>query len=139
MFESAMKEVTEKKMIITDFDYEIVNAAIKLLYSDSIPTTFTFEQMLLLLQFSDKYDISIIKDLLHDYFIKHLSPVNVCHIINFTTSTLCAPKLLEKCKEYIQKCSKESILIPNLHILDKDLLLQIFTGTFSRTLETAKA
>uniref|UniRef100_A0AC35FDL2 BTB domain-containing protein n=1 Tax=Panagrolaimus sp. PS1159 TaxID=55785 RepID=A0AC35FDL2_9BILA len=98
MFESAMKEVTEKKMTITDFDYEI--------------------------------------DLLHDFFVKHLSPINVCHIINFTTSTVYAPKLLEKCKEFIQKCSKESILIPNLDILDKDLLLQIFTGTFSRNLET---
>uniref|UniRef100_A0A914QGB7 BTB domain-containing protein n=1 Tax=Panagrolaimus davidi TaxID=227884 RepID=A0A914QGB7_9BILA len=135
MFESSMKEVTEKKMIITDFDYEIVNAAIKLLYSDSVPTNFTFEQMLLLLQFSDKYDISLIKDLLHDYFVKHLSPINVCHIINFTTSTLCAPKLLEKCKEYILKCSKESISIPNLDILDPHLLLQIFKGTFSKNLE----
>uniref|UniRef100_A0A914QL20 BTB domain-containing protein n=1 Tax=Panagrolaimus davidi TaxID=227884 RepID=A0A914QL20_9BILA len=48
MFESGMKEVTEKKMTITDFDLEIVNAAVKLLYSDSVPTNFTFEQMLLL-------------------------------------------------------------------------------------------
>uniref|UniRef100_A0A914QWN1 BTB domain-containing protein n=1 Tax=Panagrolaimus davidi TaxID=227884 RepID=A0A914QWN1_9BILA len=60
MFHSGMKEAIEGKMVIVDFPFKIVEAAIKVLYGDRGTCKFVLEDLLLLYQFSDKYRIQFI-------------------------------------------------------------------------------
>uniref|UniRef100_A0A914PYZ1 BTB domain-containing protein n=1 Tax=Panagrolaimus davidi TaxID=227884 RepID=A0A914PYZ1_9BILA len=60
MFQSGMKEAIENKMVIVDFPFKIVEAAIKLLYGDRGTCKFILEDLLLLSKFSDKYRIQFI-------------------------------------------------------------------------------
>uniref|UniRef100_A0A914QTA6 BTB domain-containing protein n=1 Tax=Panagrolaimus davidi TaxID=227884 RepID=A0A914QTA6_9BILA len=57
MLQSGMKEAIENKMIIEDFEFKIVEAAIKLLYGVNGLRKFSFEEMLVLYRFADKYEI----------------------------------------------------------------------------------
>uniref|UniRef100_A0A914QM69 BTB domain-containing protein n=1 Tax=Panagrolaimus davidi TaxID=227884 RepID=A0A914QM69_9BILA len=132
-FNSDMKEVKEKKMIIFDFDFEIVHAAMKLLYSASIPTTFTFEQMLSLLHFSNKYDIGLIKDRVQDYLINKISSTNVCSILLFTKTTVSSKQLQQKCIDFIIKKLGENQTVFGLETLDEEVMMKILLSINTRS------
>uniref|UniRef100_A0AC35GB50 BTB domain-containing protein n=1 Tax=Panagrolaimus sp. PS1159 TaxID=55785 RepID=A0AC35GB50_9BILA len=125
MFDSGMKETVEKTMVINDFEYEVVHAAMKLLYSTSIPTTFNFEQMLSLLQFADKYAIELIKNLVQDYLITKISSTNVCSLILFTKTIVLANRLQQKCVNFIIMRLKAGQPVHGMETLDKDIMVKI--------------
>uniref|UniRef100_A0A914QZ19 BTB domain-containing protein n=1 Tax=Panagrolaimus davidi TaxID=227884 RepID=A0A914QZ19_9BILA len=58
---SGFKESKENKVLIKDFDYEIIEIAIKYCYRISIFESLNISNGIKLLQFSDKYDISDLK------------------------------------------------------------------------------
>uniref|UniRef100_A0A914Z8C9 BTB domain-containing protein n=1 Tax=Panagrolaimus superbus TaxID=310955 RepID=A0A914Z8C9_9BILA len=120
MLNSGMKEAIDKKIEINDFSFEVVNATVVLLYISAVPQHFSFDQMKSILQFSDKYDIQLIKDLVQNYFIEKLSPANVRDLVNFVTTAVHAPKLHSKCSAYLIKCIKESKV--DLDTIDKDVV-----------------
>uniref|UniRef100_A0AC35EW97 BTB domain-containing protein n=1 Tax=Panagrolaimus sp. PS1159 TaxID=55785 RepID=A0AC35EW97_9BILA len=84
MFNSKMRETNENYMIIKDFDSKIVKAAIKLCYRENGTFKFTFEEMLSLYHFGNKYYIALIMDFAEDCLIKHISPTNLCHLIQLS-------------------------------------------------------
>lgn len=59
MIDSGIIESAGNKMVVKGFTYEIVNAVVKMLYG--ISPSLGQEDMLLLLQFCDVYDITVIK------------------------------------------------------------------------------
>uniref|UniRef100_A0AC35GAY5 BTB domain-containing protein n=1 Tax=Panagrolaimus sp. PS1159 TaxID=55785 RepID=A0AC35GAY5_9BILA len=125
MFDSGMKEAVEKNMVITDFEYEVVHAAMKLLYSASVPTTFNFEQTLSLLQFADKYAIELIKNLVQDYLITRISSTNVCSLILFTKTIVLGNQLQQKCINFIINRLKARQHVHGMETLDKDVMVEI--------------
>jgi hypothetical protein len=125
MFDAGMKEAVEKNMVITDFEYEVVHAAMKLLYSASVPTTFNFEQMLSLLQFADKYAIELIKNLVQDYLITRISSTNVCSLILFTKTIVLGNQLQQKCIDFIINRLKARQHVHGMETLDKDVMVEI--------------
>uniref|UniRef100_A0AC34FA48 BTB domain-containing protein n=1 Tax=Panagrolaimus sp. ES5 TaxID=591445 RepID=A0AC34FA48_9BILA len=129
MFESGMKESIENKMFIEDFPFKIVDAAINIFYSNNVPRKFSFEDILSLYKFADKYEIHLIMDLVGAYLIKHLSPTNVCQLIHFSKD-FSIKKLHQSCIDFLLKCSKESTPILGLESLDKDFLASMFLNTF---------
>uniref|UniRef100_A0A914PSN2 BTB domain-containing protein n=1 Tax=Panagrolaimus davidi TaxID=227884 RepID=A0A914PSN2_9BILA len=61
MFNSKMKESIENKVEITDFSFNVVETGIKMIYYCSFETTLSTEDLMKLLQFFDKYNISSLK------------------------------------------------------------------------------
>uniref|UniRef100_A0AC34FK38 BTB domain-containing protein n=1 Tax=Panagrolaimus sp. ES5 TaxID=591445 RepID=A0AC34FK38_9BILA len=129
MIESGMKESIENKMIIPDFSFEVVDAAIKLCYTSNVPQDLNLDDMLSLYQFGDKYQIKIITDLVENYLIKNLLPSNVVEIIQFS-NFLSIKKLFQQCTNFLIKCSKESTAVLGLESLDKNLLASTFLNSF---------
>uniref|UniRef100_A0AC34FNX5 BTB domain-containing protein n=1 Tax=Panagrolaimus sp. ES5 TaxID=591445 RepID=A0AC34FNX5_9BILA len=130
MFESRMNESIENRMIIPDFPFEIVNAAIKLCYnSDFSTSSFTIEDLLSLFKFADKYEIILIMDLVENDLMKKISPSNVVQLIHFTKS-LTASKLYQSCINFLLKCSKESTPVLGVESLGDRFLATCFLETF---------
>uniref|UniRef100_A0A914PNE6 BTB domain-containing protein n=1 Tax=Panagrolaimus davidi TaxID=227884 RepID=A0A914PNE6_9BILA len=84
MLQSEMKEEIENKMIIVDFDFETVEAAINIFYGEKVLKEFSFEDALSLYRFGDKYLCSYIMGLVEGTLIKHISPTNVVQLIKFS-------------------------------------------------------
>uniref|UniRef100_A0AC34FGT8 BTB domain-containing protein n=1 Tax=Panagrolaimus sp. ES5 TaxID=591445 RepID=A0AC34FGT8_9BILA len=128
MLESGLKESTENKMIIEDFSFEIVDFAIQLCYSSDAPKKFTFDDMLSLYRFADKYEIRFIMDIAEDFFIQKLVPANVCQLEKFSKD-FAIKKLHQSCIDLLIKCSEEHTPVYGSDSLDKDLLAMLFLKT----------
>uniref|UniRef100_A0AC34F6Y4 BTB domain-containing protein n=1 Tax=Panagrolaimus sp. ES5 TaxID=591445 RepID=A0AC34F6Y4_9BILA len=128
MFESGMKESVENKMFIEDFPFKIVDAAINIFYSNNVPRKFSFEDILSLYKFADKYEIHLIMDLVEKYFIRKLSPSNVVHLIHFSKD-FSIKKLHQSCIDFLSKCSKNSTPVYGSESLDKDFIVSLFTNS----------
>uniref|UniRef100_A0AC34FHV8 BTB domain-containing protein n=1 Tax=Panagrolaimus sp. ES5 TaxID=591445 RepID=A0AC34FHV8_9BILA len=128
MFESGMKETIENKMIIPDFSFKIVDAVMKLFYNCVVAQTFNLEDLLLLYQFADKYQMTRIMDLLENYFIKKISPSNIVQLEKFSTDFY-AKKLHQSCIDFLIKCSEQHTPILGAESLDKDLVFEMFMST----------
>lgn len=61
MFNLEMKEGLQNQMVIDDFSYDTVEAAIKFCYFEQLEGIYTTDALLSLLQFFDKYDIQQLK------------------------------------------------------------------------------
>uniref|UniRef100_A0A914Q579 BTB domain-containing protein n=1 Tax=Panagrolaimus davidi TaxID=227884 RepID=A0A914Q579_9BILA len=109
MFESDFNEAKEKKVTITDFKYEIVQAAIDYCYRQNI-TEFLkdYKNMMELLRFSDKYDFQTLKPKLEKHVENNLTKENVFHIAS-TAEKANAPKLRQACikfvKQFLNNCT----------------------------------
>uniref|UniRef100_A0AC34FEV7 BTB domain-containing protein n=1 Tax=Panagrolaimus sp. ES5 TaxID=591445 RepID=A0AC34FEV7_9BILA len=135
MLESGMKESIENKMAIKDFPFEIVNVAIKLFYNLGVPRNFALEDILSLYQFADKYQINVITDLVENYLIKHISPLNVVQLIHFST-VFSVTKLHQSSVQFLVKCSKESTPVYGSESLGDRFLAMIFLNTLRPVVET---
>uniref|UniRef100_A0A914Q479 BTB domain-containing protein n=1 Tax=Panagrolaimus davidi TaxID=227884 RepID=A0A914Q479_9BILA len=129
MFNSGMKETLERKMIIKDFPFKIVDVAVKLLYNVNILRKFSTEDMLLLYKFAEKYEIKHIMDFVENYLIKKLSPANVVQFVHFSKE-FHVTKLQHICIEFLVKCYKESTPIYAMESLNKEFVVSIFLNTW---------
>uniref|UniRef100_A0A914QFJ4 BTB domain-containing protein n=1 Tax=Panagrolaimus davidi TaxID=227884 RepID=A0A914QFJ4_9BILA len=131
IFQSGMKESIENKIVIIDFPFKIVEAAIKLLYGDRGTCKFVLENLLKLYLFSDKYRIQFISDLVENHLIKHISQTNVVQLSQFSASDSFNIKKLHQSRiKFLIKCFKEEIPIYASENLDKNLVFNIFTNGF---------
>jgi hypothetical protein len=62
MLNSNMKESNENKVVFSDFSFDIVEAAVKMIYNCNCVTSFSIDDLMSLLQFFDKYQIPELKD-----------------------------------------------------------------------------
>uniref|UniRef100_A0AC34FQ88 BTB domain-containing protein n=1 Tax=Panagrolaimus sp. ES5 TaxID=591445 RepID=A0AC34FQ88_9BILA len=129
MIQSGLRESKENQVLIADFDFEIVEIAIKYCYGIQINDSLNYLNGIKLLQFSDKYDISDLKDSMEEYLFKQKSPMNVCEIVNGSIISN-SIKLRQKCFDYMLECMKSSIFINGLDILDKDFALKLLKACF---------
>uniref|UniRef100_A0AC35GT60 BTB domain-containing protein n=1 Tax=Panagrolaimus sp. PS1159 TaxID=55785 RepID=A0AC35GT60_9BILA len=112
MLESGMKESIENKIEIKDFEFKIVEAAIKLCYRLNGPQKFTFEEMLLFFKFADKYQIKFIMEMIENYLITQISPANIVHLIKFSSpDSLNVKNLYQNCIKFFIQFSKTSTAI----------------------------
>uniref|UniRef100_A0AC34F832 BTB domain-containing protein n=1 Tax=Panagrolaimus sp. ES5 TaxID=591445 RepID=A0AC34F832_9BILA len=61
MFKPPMKEANENKVEISDFSYETVEKALKLCYDQMFYADLSYDESLLLLKFTDKYNVTNIQ------------------------------------------------------------------------------
>uniref|UniRef100_A0AC34GT95 BTB domain-containing protein n=1 Tax=Panagrolaimus sp. ES5 TaxID=591445 RepID=A0AC34GT95_9BILA len=130
MFQSSMKEAIEKKMEITDFSYEIVEKAVQLCYGFNILSEISSDESFLLLKFADKYNMEIVMDIL-------LTVSNVCEIANkAVTGDEFLFNIQNKCLDFLIICLTKKKYVPNMHLLDRDFLKNVFINSSFREFET---
>uniref|UniRef100_A0AC34FKG0 BTB domain-containing protein n=1 Tax=Panagrolaimus sp. ES5 TaxID=591445 RepID=A0AC34FKG0_9BILA len=134
MFESGLKEAKENKVIIEDFSFDIVEAAVKLCYHHSLVPHTSLDDKMKLLQFFDKYEIQQLKNDLEAYMITVIDESNVCKLINCSLLTI-SLKLEKKCTEFLQDCLQKRKPIANFDLLDKEFANNFLKNTFCNVSE----
>uniref|UniRef100_A0AC35FRG8 BTB domain-containing protein n=1 Tax=Panagrolaimus sp. PS1159 TaxID=55785 RepID=A0AC35FRG8_9BILA len=97
-----MKESRENKVAIEGFPFKNVEAAIKICYDCEISNTFSVDDNLFLLKFSDLYDIEHVKTFVECFLADVISSDNVCSIANASIE-FNAEKLRLCCKENLKE------------------------------------
>uniref|UniRef100_A0A914QLX1 BTB domain-containing protein n=1 Tax=Panagrolaimus davidi TaxID=227884 RepID=A0A914QLX1_9BILA len=139
MLKSGMKEEIENKMIIVDFDFEIVEAAINIFYGEKVLKEFSLEDALSLYRFGDKYLCSYIMGLVEGTLIKHISPTNVVQLIKFSSPvSLNIKGLYQRCIDSLIIYFKNSTPVFGSESLDEKFLGKIFSLIYVMNLIIAK-
>uniref|UniRef100_A0AC34G7C0 BTB domain-containing protein n=1 Tax=Panagrolaimus sp. ES5 TaxID=591445 RepID=A0AC34G7C0_9BILA len=131
MFQSDLKEAQENKVIIEDFSFGIVEAAVKLCYHQSLITDITLDEKMKLIQFFDKYDIQSLKNDIESELISEIDETTVCQLANCSLLSN-ALNLKEKCAEFFQTCLNEKNHVTDLDILDEDFAYEMLQEAFFR-------
>uniref|UniRef100_A0A914QWR3 BTB domain-containing protein n=1 Tax=Panagrolaimus davidi TaxID=227884 RepID=A0A914QWR3_9BILA len=134
MLQSGMKEEIENKMIIVDFPFIIVEAAINIFYGEKVLKEFSFEDALSLYRFGDKYLCSYIMGLVEGTLIKYISPTNIVQLIKFSDG-FNVKKLYHSCIDSLIIYFKNSTPVFGLESLDKEFLATTFLYGFHPTIK----
>uniref|UniRef100_A0AC34G8P8 BTB domain-containing protein n=1 Tax=Panagrolaimus sp. ES5 TaxID=591445 RepID=A0AC34G8P8_9BILA len=89
MFNSGMKETIENKVEIIDFSLKTVEKAVELCYHQNFAADISLDEIALLLQFADKYDIKSIQNIIESSLGDKITVSNVCETANFAMATNC--------------------------------------------------
>uniref|UniRef100_A0A914R5T2 BTB domain-containing protein n=1 Tax=Panagrolaimus davidi TaxID=227884 RepID=A0A914R5T2_9BILA len=120
MFKSPFLETIERKIVIPDFDFETVQAAIHLCYDREIEHLFNVSLGIELLRFFDKYLMDDLKELVEYRLIPEINVINVCQLSSFALN-FNAFELENECIKFLGKCSKEGIMISDIDIFHESL------------------
>uniref|UniRef100_A0AC35GBX9 BTB domain-containing protein n=1 Tax=Panagrolaimus sp. PS1159 TaxID=55785 RepID=A0AC35GBX9_9BILA len=82
MLQTEMKEKSEGKVEIIDFDPETVKIAVEFFYDREIDECLNVGLLIDLLQFAEKYDVQDLKGKTEIILCKKLRPHNICQISN---------------------------------------------------------
>uniref|UniRef100_A0A914QZ90 BTB domain-containing protein n=1 Tax=Panagrolaimus davidi TaxID=227884 RepID=A0A914QZ90_9BILA len=122
MIHSSFKESNESKVLIPDFDLEVIEIAIKFCYGISITNDeLNVLNGIKLLQFSDKYDICDLKDSIEIYLFNQKSLMNICEIVNASIISN-SIKLREQCFDFILDCMKKRIFHTDARVDPRKLI-----------------
>uniref|UniRef100_A0A914PQJ4 BTB domain-containing protein n=1 Tax=Panagrolaimus davidi TaxID=227884 RepID=A0A914PQJ4_9BILA len=136
MFNSKMKESIENKVEITDFSFNVVETGIKMIYNCNFESTLSFEDLMKLLQFFDKYNIQELKDKVESLLIAQISAANVCLLTNASIISN-SPNLKNKCMDFLMDSFFASKTpLNDIQILDKDILVQILQNSLYKNVST---
>jgi hypothetical protein len=134
MFDSGKKEATQNKVEIEDFSFDVVDAAIKICYDCEIKDygikyLFSMDEFLLLLKFSDVYDIAHVKTYAESYLADEITQNNVCRLANAAVE-FHAEKLQLSCINSLIKYLKNSTAVAYFDSLDDAFKSEIATKAF---------
>uniref|UniRef100_A0AC34GY73 BTB domain-containing protein n=1 Tax=Panagrolaimus sp. ES5 TaxID=591445 RepID=A0AC34GY73_9BILA len=130
MLQSKTDKIEENQIAITDFDFKIVETAIKYFYGINITVLLNISDGIKLLQFADVYGISNLKESMEKYLFQQKSPTNICKIVNASILSN-SIKLREQCLDYLIECQKKSIFVKDLDTLDKYFALNLLKASFT--------
>uniref|UniRef100_A0A914PDF2 BTB domain-containing protein n=1 Tax=Panagrolaimus davidi TaxID=227884 RepID=A0A914PDF2_9BILA len=135
MFKHSMKEGIENKVVISDFTFDIVEKAMKLCYQQMDISNVSNDEIYLLLEFADKYDITILKDNLEESLVEKLDISNVCEIVkNIANGN--ALKVRNKCIDFVTACVARKKFVPNMELLDNAFMVTVFANLSFRESQT---
>uniref|UniRef100_A0A914RE01 Speckle-type POZ protein n=1 Tax=Panagrolaimus davidi TaxID=227884 RepID=A0A914RE01_9BILA len=135
MLKPHTKEAMEGKVEIVDFSFEIIEKGIKLCYKQILVSDSSVEESLLLLKFTDKYDIKFVKENLEEYLGDQITVENVCEISKYASETN-ALKLQNKCMDFLVLLLSKKEVVPNMELLDKDFLIGAIKNFSCRKCQT---
>uniref|UniRef100_A0AC34GN30 BTB domain-containing protein n=1 Tax=Panagrolaimus sp. ES5 TaxID=591445 RepID=A0AC34GN30_9BILA len=127
MFDSGMKEARENKVKIAGFPYEVVEEAVRFCYDRDHLFAFDIlsdDDKMLLLKFSDVYDMASLKTYIESEIEYTVTPDNVCRLANASIK-FNAEKLHSRCINYLVKCIKDSTPVANFDILNAILKTEL--------------
>uniref|UniRef100_A0A914Q3J1 BTB domain-containing protein n=1 Tax=Panagrolaimus davidi TaxID=227884 RepID=A0A914Q3J1_9BILA len=136
MLNSNMRESNENKVVISDFSFDIVEAAVKMIYNCNSVTSFSIDDLMSLLQFFDKYQIPELKDKIESVLIRKISSVSVCRLTNSAILTN-SKKLKNACMEFLEVSFASKTPLSDIEILDKDIAFEILQNLVCHSVKTA--
>uniref|UniRef100_A0AC35FN80 BTB domain-containing protein n=1 Tax=Panagrolaimus sp. PS1159 TaxID=55785 RepID=A0AC35FN80_9BILA len=129
MFEGNFKEAQEKKVTITDFKYEIVQAAIDYCYAQNISSILDDQDKTIdLLYFADKYDFSTLKPKLEKFLSQKICKENVSIFASISEKAN-SLQLRKACLNFIHDLfnKKEGFPAEEVAKLDAQFLIDLVT------------
>uniref|UniRef100_A0A914QSM7 BTB domain-containing protein n=1 Tax=Panagrolaimus davidi TaxID=227884 RepID=A0A914QSM7_9BILA len=130
MFDSGKKEAIQNKVKIEGFSADIVDEAIKICYDceikDCVIEFFSMDELLLLLKFSDVYDIAHVKTYAESYLADEITQNNVCRLANAAIEYR-AEKLQLSCINSLIKYLKNATAVADFDSLDDAFKAKIAT------------
>uniref|UniRef100_A0A914QGY3 BTB domain-containing protein n=1 Tax=Panagrolaimus davidi TaxID=227884 RepID=A0A914QGY3_9BILA len=126
-FEADFKEAKEKKVTITDFKYEIVQAAIDYCYGQNISAILEDQQKAIdLLYFANKYDFLTLKQKMETILGKKLCKENVS-ILASTADKTNSLQLRQACINFLRPLfnTKEGLPAEEIATLDSQFLIDL--------------
>uniref|UniRef100_A0AC35GIJ9 BTB domain-containing protein n=1 Tax=Panagrolaimus sp. PS1159 TaxID=55785 RepID=A0AC35GIJ9_9BILA len=135
MFKPHTIEAKESKVEISDYTFEIIEKGIKLCYKQILVSDCSVEESLLLLKFTDKYDIKVVKENLEEYLGDQVTVENVCEISKCSGETN-ALKLGKKCLDFLVLLLAKKELVPNMEILESSFLISAIKNSSCRKCQT---
>jgi hypothetical protein len=134
MLNSNMKESNENKVIISDFSFDVVETAVKMIYNCNCVTSFSVDDLMLLLQFFDKYQILELKDKVESVLIGKISSVSVCLLTNSAILTN-SKKLKHECMKFLEVSVASKTPLSDIEILDKDIAHELVQNLVCHSVE----
>uniref|UniRef100_A0A914Q2I1 BTB domain-containing protein n=1 Tax=Panagrolaimus davidi TaxID=227884 RepID=A0A914Q2I1_9BILA len=129
MFEGNFKEAQEKKVTITDFKYEIVQAAIDYCYAQNMSSILDDQDKTIdLLYFANKYDFSTLKPKLEKLLSQKISKENIS-ILALVSGETNSLQLRKACLNFIhdQFNKKEGFPAEEVAKFDAQFLIDLVT------------
>uniref|UniRef100_A0AC35F510 BTB domain-containing protein n=1 Tax=Panagrolaimus sp. PS1159 TaxID=55785 RepID=A0AC35F510_9BILA len=125
MFNSNFDESIERKVTITDFEFDVVRAAVCFCYDMYSPfiqaSEYPYEQ---LLRFADKYNMQKLMDFSEKSLISKIDISNVCLLIQLSNAVN-AFALNEKCRSFISAHIDSTALFHDFENLDSSIVKEI--------------
>uniref|UniRef100_A0A914QVV9 Uncharacterized protein n=1 Tax=Panagrolaimus davidi TaxID=227884 RepID=A0A914QVV9_9BILA len=135
MFKPHTKEAIEGKVLIPDFEFEIIEKSIKLCYNHDLDADTSIDKAFTLFKFAEKYDIQLLKDDLQDYLADKIDISNLCEIAQRAVDEN-AVKLQSKCIDSLSSFLSKNKFVPNMEVLDKTFLIAAIKNSSCHTCET---
>uniref|UniRef100_A0A914QQH1 BTB domain-containing protein n=1 Tax=Panagrolaimus davidi TaxID=227884 RepID=A0A914QQH1_9BILA len=140
MFDSGKKEAIQNKVKIEGFPLVIVDAAIQICYDCEIKDCginyfFSIDEFLLLLKFSDVYDIAHVKTYAESHLADRITQNNVCRLANAAVE-FHAEKLQLCCINSLTKYLKNSTAVADFDSLDVAFKAEIATKAFCHVISS---
>uniref|UniRef100_A0A914PNS0 BTB domain-containing protein n=1 Tax=Panagrolaimus davidi TaxID=227884 RepID=A0A914PNS0_9BILA len=124
MLEHKMKEKSENRLEIIDFDAEIVRIAVEYFYDRKTYKTSNVNQLIDLLQFADKYDIQDLRADVEPLFMYQIYPETICQIAN--ASVIYNSSFLQKfCLDALNLYNANKMQYDNAKNLDSDFAAKL--------------
>uniref|UniRef100_A0A914XYV5 BTB domain-containing protein n=1 Tax=Panagrolaimus superbus TaxID=310955 RepID=A0A914XYV5_9BILA len=127
VFSAMFKDNSLNKVEISDFSYEIVEKAVKLLYHRDLVSDISVEEAILLLKFAEKYSIEMLKDNIEEFLGDEITVSNVSEIANCAFGVN-AFKLRKKCYGFFINCLSMKYSVPKMELLEKDFLISAISN-----------
>uniref|UniRef100_A0A914QPP9 BTB domain-containing protein n=1 Tax=Panagrolaimus davidi TaxID=227884 RepID=A0A914QPP9_9BILA len=125
MIKSDMKEKSEGKVEIVDFDRDTVEAAVEYCYDQDIIYRYYNDLTIALLQFAEKYDMKDLKKDIETHLIKEsLSPENVVEISNAAIISN-SPILRRFCYDALLIFMRQGIHVEKRDVLDEEFAKEL--------------
>uniref|UniRef100_A0AC34R6L6 BTB domain-containing protein n=1 Tax=Panagrolaimus sp. JU765 TaxID=591449 RepID=A0AC34R6L6_9BILA len=124
MFKQNCKEAKENKVVITDFDADIVAFGIKFIYEQGFPFNSNYEKIMKLWDFADKYAI-FEKEWIDDWLFYNINKNTVCLMSNFAKKRE-IKAVYVKCVKFFVKNAKQVCTFDNYKHLDAEIIKDIF-------------
>lgn len=126
MFTSELSEATSNRVLIDDFDADIVKQFVDYIHHGCVDAVLDANSNVELLRIADKYDVEGLKKLAIDRIIPQLTLTNIAAIFNFGVLLQDVDKLLAACSDFMAKNRtqvKEANIVESLGLEANKLLL----------------
>ncbi|KAK0161729.1 hypothetical protein PV327_008147 [Microctonus hyperodae] len=108
MFKAGMIESTNKRIVVTDVEVEVMEKVVEFMYTGTISPVPEYEELLSILKVADKYEINYLKTLCEEKLSEKITIENVFKILE--ENSLYGGPLLTKSLLYFMVKNKSSII-----------------------------
>uniref|UniRef100_A0AC35FKT4 BTB domain-containing protein n=1 Tax=Panagrolaimus sp. PS1159 TaxID=55785 RepID=A0AC35FKT4_9BILA len=123
---------TSNGIRINDFQIDTVKLALEFIYDRNIFDNLHVVEAFEMIRFAEKFRMLDLKDKLETFISYRLTPSNVCHFFNSSVTSNSAT-LRQLFYDFLMVCSKHTINVDDLELLENELPVEFYRKTFNLT------